>query len=245
MNPKTALRFHEPDGAPLVVGTVDTPAGPVPKVSTALKWTDRLGHWRARWGVGRMQSCVKPRLYAVGNPTGDSPVFVGANYKMSFDRLRAELAGLDAWILVLDTKGINVWCAAGKGTFGTDELIRQINSTHLPEIVSRKRVIVPQLPTSGSEGFLDRVGPVRDCRCMELANRFRMVHSFGNDSLGAGDSWNRQLHGDEVYGIDDLHFAFWRSSGNASCSSAPGHSESAWHRAVGHQPLHLRMLSRK
>jgi CO dehydrogenase/acetyl-CoA synthase gamma subunit (corrinoid Fe-S protein) len=33
-----------------------------------------------------------------------SPVLVTANYKMSFDRLRSQLTGIDAWILVLDTK---------------------------------------------------------------------------------------------------------------------------------------------
>ena len=71
---------------------------------------------------------VEPGLYAVGSPTADSPVLVSANYKMSFDRLRSALPGVDAWILVLDTKGINVWCAAGKGTFGTDELVRRIEA---------------------------------------------------------------------------------------------------------------------
>ena len=62
---------------------------------------------------------VDPGLYAIGNPNERSPVLVTANYKMSFDNLREALPGRDAWILVLDTRGINVWCAAGKGTFGT------------------------------------------------------------------------------------------------------------------------------
>jgi len=66
----------------------------------------------------RMSYAISPGLYAVGNPTKESDVFVSANYKLSFDVLRRELKGFNAWILVLDTKGINVWCAAGKGTFG-------------------------------------------------------------------------------------------------------------------------------
>ena len=61
----------------------------------------------------------------VGAPDADSPVLVTANYKMTVDLLRRELAGLNAWLLVLDTRGINVWCAAGKGTFGTGEVIRR------------------------------------------------------------------------------------------------------------------------
>jgi hypothetical protein len=76
---------------------------------------------------------------------------------------------VDAYILVLDTKGINVWCAAGKGTFGTDELVRQIETTGLAGIVHHKRIIVPQLGAPGISwpdvirrtGFTTEYGPVR------------------------------------------------------------------------------------
>ena len=117
--------------APWIVGSVKTPTGEVPQVSTRLTLRDRMGTWKARWGVGRMHYAIAPGLYAVGTPTDESPVLVTANYKMSFDRLRSQLTSLDAWILVLDTQGINVWCAAGKGTFGTDELIHRIAATKL------------------------------------------------------------------------------------------------------------------
>jgi len=89
----------------------------IPRVPTELDWADSLGSWKVRWAVGRMKYTVEPGLYGVGEPTAETPVFVTANYKMSFDRLRSGLTGRDGWILVLDTKGINVWCAAGKGTF--------------------------------------------------------------------------------------------------------------------------------
>ena len=79
---------------------------------------------KVRWGIGRMNYRVDPGLYSLGNPDALSPVLVSANYKMSFDRLRESLPGRNAWILVLDTDGVNVWCAAGKGTFGTEELTR-------------------------------------------------------------------------------------------------------------------------
>jgi acetyl-CoA decarbonylase/synthase complex subunit gamma len=116
-----------------------------------------------------MRYTVTPGLYAVGNPTDESPVFVSANYKMSFDRLRSELEGIDAWIMVLDTKGINVWCAAGKGTFGTAEIINRIAATGLDRIVSHRRIIVPQLGAPGvsahevkkGSGFRVVYGPVR------------------------------------------------------------------------------------
>jgi CO dehydrogenase/acetyl-CoA synthase gamma subunit (corrinoid Fe-S protein) len=86
---------------------------------TRLSGKDRMGRFRSRVSGFRMYYRVDPGLYAVGSPNTDSPVLVSANYKLSFNTLRSNLDGLDAYILVLDTKGINVWCAAGKGTFGT------------------------------------------------------------------------------------------------------------------------------
>ncbi len=100
--------------------------GGVPVVSTRLTDDDIVGSCKARWGIGRMDFKVEPGLFAIGAPDASSPVFVSANYKMSFDVLRESLDGRSGWILVLDTKGINVWCAAGKGTFGTAELVGRI-----------------------------------------------------------------------------------------------------------------------
>jgi acetyl-CoA decarbonylase/synthase complex subunit gamma len=83
--------------------------------------------------------------------------------------LRAELDRLDGWIVVLDTKGINVWCAAGKGTFSTDEIIRRTAATRLDQVVSHRKVILPQLGAPGVKahevkkrcGFTVRYGPIR------------------------------------------------------------------------------------
>jgi acetyl-CoA decarbonylase/synthase complex subunit gamma len=112
---------------------------------------------------------VDPGLYALGNPNGQSPVLVTANYKMSFDKLREAFAGRDAWILVLDTRGINVWCAAGKGTFGTSELVGRIGSSGLACAASHRELILPQLAGPGVSahlvkklsGFKVIYGPIR------------------------------------------------------------------------------------
>jgi hypothetical protein len=128
---------------------LETSAGPVPIVRTKLSRQDILGKFKARFGIGRMRYKVKPGLYAVGNVRPDSPVLVSANYKLSFDSLRRELSGLDAWILVLDTKGINVWCAAGKGTFGTEELARRVEDSGLARVVSHRTLVLPQLGAPG------------------------------------------------------------------------------------------------
>jgi len=91
-------------GAPWREGCVATPVGDVPRAATRLRFADRWGAAKARWAVGRMRYTVPPGLCAVGQASAGAPVFVTANYKMSFDRLRASLAGRDGWVLVLEGK---------------------------------------------------------------------------------------------------------------------------------------------
>ncbi len=137
-------------------------------VSTTLSISDRVGGFLVRWAFMRNNYKVEPGIYKVGVPNEQSSVFVTANYKLTFDFLRAALHGFSAWILVLDTKGVNVWCAAGKGTFGTKELVSKIETTKLSEIVAHRQLILPQLSATGiaahevqkNTGFKVLYGPV-------------------------------------------------------------------------------------
>jgi hypothetical protein len=142
-----------------------------PEILTAtssLTFADHLDHVLARLGVNRMGHRMEPGLYRLGNPTPDAPVLVSANYTLSFDAVRSVLAGTDCYLLVLDTKGINVWCAAGKGTFGTDELVQRIATTGLSSVVRHRTLLLPQLGAPGiaahevrrRSGFRVEYGPV-------------------------------------------------------------------------------------
>lgn len=152
-----------------VSSELKTAAGRVPVIAGSLSAFDKLGTLKVRLGIGRMNYAIAPGLYAVGSPTELSPVLVSANYKLTFDTLRKELAGLSCWLLILDTNGINVWCAAGKGTFSTKELVKQVEACGLNSIVSHRRLILPQLGAPGisahevsrQTGFSICYGPVR------------------------------------------------------------------------------------
>jgi len=154
---------------PFVEGSFQTQVGSVPRVSSTLVRADRWGSIKARWGVGRMHYIIEPGLYALGSPDDQAPILVTGNYKMSFDRLREALPGRHAWLLVLDTEGINVWCAAGKGTFGTEELVRRIESSGLAGVVAHRQLILPQLSGPGVaahkvkklSGFKVIYGPIK------------------------------------------------------------------------------------
>lgn len=161
-----------------IKGFVETASGRFALIETTMAPRDTLGTWKARWGISRMDYRVPPGLYGVGTPSGMSPVFVTANYKMSFDMLRRELSSLDAWVMVIDTLGINVWCAAGKGTFGTEEIIKRIGTTGLSRVVSHRTLILPQLGAPGvaahevrtRSGFKVIYGPVRACDIKAFLN---------------------------------------------------------------------------
>ena len=154
---------------PFVCGWLDTPVGQTPQVSGTLTTGDIIGRWQMRWGIGRTRYSIAPGLYAIGSPTPDSQVIVSANYKMTFDILRRDMRGYDLWLLILDTKGINVWCAAGKGTFSSNEVIQRVRTAKLDKVVNHRNLIIPQLGAPGVSaheiskacGFKVIFGPVR------------------------------------------------------------------------------------
>ncbi len=148
---------------------VKTDTGFIPVIKSKLDKNDLVSTFFVRCGVNRYQYRVTPGLYGIGKPNKNSEVLVTANFKLTFDHLRKELGKINAWILVLDTKGINVWCAAGKGTFSTMEIVKRVKECFLDKIVDHKRIIVPQLGATGvsardvkkQSGFRVIYGPVR------------------------------------------------------------------------------------
>jgi hypothetical protein len=150
-------------------GFVDSPVGPLARIATTLSVKDIWHDWKARWSIKRNNFRIPTGIYAVGNPGESSPVLVTANYKLTFDKLRVELGAMDLWILVIDTKGVNVWCAAGKGTFSAPEIINKIRRTGLGKIVSHRQLILPQLAAPGvaahaltkATGFKVVYGPIK------------------------------------------------------------------------------------
>lgn len=149
---------------------IETPTGKITQVETKLSSLDIMGMVQCRLS-DRFRSAyrITPGLYTIGNPTPESDILVSSNYKLTFDELRSHLDGLNLRLLILDTKGINVWCAAGKGTFGTDELLNRMHKEKVAQVVTHRRIILPQLGAPGvcahevqkQSGFSVVYGPVR------------------------------------------------------------------------------------
>jgi len=115
-----------------------------------------------------MNYLVPPGLYAMGAPDSTSPVVVTANYKMTYDLVRKALKGRNLWLLVLETYGINVWCAAGKGTFGTGELVHRIKKCDLSDVVAHRELLLPIMGAAGVKGVEVKARTGFNCRFATL-----------------------------------------------------------------------------
>jgi len=167
----------------------DTPIGSVPRIKASLERSDVRGTISARLGIKGDPYKIAPGLYGVGEPGPDSPVLVTANYKLTFDTLRRELTSFDGWILVIDTRGINVWCAAGKELFSTQEVVHRVQQSRLSTVVRHNKIILPQLAATGvsavsvkkESGFEVLWGPIQA----------RDVQQFVANGCKAGQSMRR------------------------------------------------------
>ncbi len=92
---------------------------------------------------------IEPGIYQSGNPDEASPIIVTANYIYTYIKVMRALKGLNAWVLCVDSRGINVWCAARGNNFGNKQLIEAVEATGIASITNRKTILVPQLSAGG------------------------------------------------------------------------------------------------
>lgn len=123
------------------------------------------------WGLlFRLFPCpTEVGLRRIGNPLRDSPVLVTCNFYVTVKRVERCLRGLDAWLLVCQSRGVNVWCAAGGDEFNTDSVVSGVKTSGIAELVDHRELILPPLCAPGvcarevrrQTGWQTRWGPVR------------------------------------------------------------------------------------
>lgn len=93
----------------------------------------------------------KTRLIKIGKPDRNSPVLVTGNYHLTVLKVKRALKGQNVFLLVADSHGINVWCAASGGHFTHHDVISAIKLSGIENLVGHRAVILPQLAASGVE----------------------------------------------------------------------------------------------
>jgi ubiquinone/menaquinone biosynthesis C-methylase UbiE len=142
---------YERGSLKLVVGA-RREARPAPEVLSAFRlsaWAEALGEVYSYLTLSFKAVPMRTGLYRVGAPGKDSPVLVTANFLLTFTQLRKHLRGIDCYVLVIDSRGINVWCAAGKGAFSAEEIANSLRATRAGEIVETRKLILPKLAANG------------------------------------------------------------------------------------------------
>jgi len=92
---------------------------------------------------------IEPGIYPSGNPNEESPIIVTANYIYTYIKVMRALKGIDAWVLCVDSNGINVWCAARGDNFGNKQLIEAVELSGIINVTKKKTLILPQLSAGG------------------------------------------------------------------------------------------------
>jgi len=133
---------------------------PKEDVSIVKSIWDYIGRW--------FPNPVEPGLRRLGNPDHMAPVFVTSNFHLTVRRVEKALSAIDAWLLVVPTKGINVWCASAGGEMTVHNLLSVMKTSGIQDRVAHRRLILPQLSAPGidrkllkeTSGWSAEFGPV-------------------------------------------------------------------------------------
>jgi NAD-dependent dihydropyrimidine dehydrogenase PreA subunit len=93
-------------------------------------------------------------LLRIGSPGPDSPVLLTCNFRLTVERVKRALRGIDAYLLVANSRGVNVWCAATGGLLTNHDVVSVLKTSGIDGCVEHRRVILPQLAATGIDGTL-------------------------------------------------------------------------------------------
>jgi NAD-dependent dihydropyrimidine dehydrogenase PreA subunit len=96
----------------------------------------------------------KTGLLTIGAPDRQAPVLLTCNFGLTVARVVRALAGIDAYLLVANSRGVNVWCAATGGMLTNHDVISVLKTSGIEDLVDHRQVILPQLAATGIDGRL-------------------------------------------------------------------------------------------
>ena len=88
---------------------------------------------------------VDPKVYPIGEPTAESPVFVTTNFSLTYFMVSGEIenSGISAHLIVVDTEGQSVLTAWAAGKFGGEKIAKFIKDIQLGEQVKTRKLVIP------------------------------------------------------------------------------------------------------
>ncbi|MEI8207029.1 MAG: acetyl-CoA decarbonylase/synthase complex subunit gamma [Kiritimatiellales bacterium] len=88
---------------------------------------------------------VEPKLYEIGEPTKDSPVFVTTNFSLTYFIVSGEIenSGLNAWLVIPECEGMSVLTAWAAGKFSGAAIAKFCKSIDLDNRVATREIVIP------------------------------------------------------------------------------------------------------
>lgn len=88
---------------------------------------------------------VEPKVYPVGEPKKDSPMFVTTNFSLTYFIVSGEIenSGLSAWLLVPECEGMSVLTAWAAGKFSGATIGKFAKDIKLDDQVTTRQMIIP------------------------------------------------------------------------------------------------------
>ena len=88
---------------------------------------------------------VEPKVYAIGEPTRSSPVFVTTNFSLTYFIVSGEIenSGTSAWLVIPECEGQSVLTAWAAGKFSGASIAKFCQAAGLDALVDTRQIVIP------------------------------------------------------------------------------------------------------
>jgi acetyl-CoA decarbonylase/synthase complex subunit gamma len=88
---------------------------------------------------------VEPKVYAIGEPGRESPVFVTTNFSLTYFLVSGEIenTGISAWLIIPECEGMSVLTSWAAGKFSGASIAKFIKEIGFEETVDTRTIIIP------------------------------------------------------------------------------------------------------
>jgi len=102
---------------------------------------------------------VDPKVYPIGEPTSESPVFVTTNFSLTYFIVSGEIenSGISAHLVVADTEGQSVLTAWAAGKFVGEKIAKFIKDIKFEQQVKTRKIVIPGFVSQSSGDLEDHL----------------------------------------------------------------------------------------
>ncbi len=88
---------------------------------------------------------MEPKLYEIGTPTPDSPLFITTNFSLTYFTVAGEIeaSGVPVWLLVADADGMSVLTAWAAGKFDAEKVAKTVTTSGIADRLTHKKLVLP------------------------------------------------------------------------------------------------------